>query len=1642
MQTSNDTLGLLPSSYSLLHATGVPQTLEGAARTPGPLTTCIRQAEKAWPDTDFSSWLASANAIHGAIGRLADTSPENASVCYQTPQKASIAFVEISKWQSGALNPRLQHLDAALGRACVVFAQAKSVVPDKFMTGLRSLRNAVEGRGARSPDWTVVARTQILDITAVKNLKSSIGPNSPCIGFIETLLTVLSTGVLHADLVARPAAIKADDAVEEGTGLSKSARHRDHDHAEPDGGEDTSDDDDRVDMDTTRIAARLATADYTPAVAKLGIPFRDHLLIEDLARVTAALVDNINSLYKHVQGFAVLGLVSFVTATSDSFALSITLEPRAGHLWLDLAKGAWCWDFNAYRSKKAVAEQHANCSPVVIPIPSVLAQVLGKLQPPAGGFKTVNDLICYIQGVETVDVKTFREYLRSIGDKAHPPYRGRLANSLASAILEVTGSDMLCALLTAQFAACAPAALYYFGPSYKTIYSSLNAVYTRLGLGQCTTPMPENIRAGGHHIPEANILRQGWQDLVQKINDSRTKTFKAANNAQLLQEANNWMVQLCAAFIVQSAHRGSRLDQLTFGALASSDRFMVVHDKNVDDLIERSQPRLLPKTGLIRVIVDSALECHDIVATMGGQQTTLHFESDSPVFASFESCGSTKRNPVVVSDVAIAIRESFGGAPINFARSTWITELDACGCDRWLIRSLSGHVRDVTRTSGPFFDIPIATVASRLGASMEAQAAILFGQEIPAHAKKGTPRPPLPPSPHPMMEARSIRLVPAPANILSPVDADVLMGAELATSALRCLLEGTMGSNAAPLLLLNLLFVDQVPDPQVAFAAVMHPGESFDLRGPRPALKWSRAHFVHPVWLPLHAATAFLLERRGLAAMSRDELLRETTAALNLSPLAKHAALNSTSCWDSLSFWSQSFRRLHLPPSLLAASHPSVPAPCLNGASIARLTGHQYIDTSPRPPRLARNHSAQRAKSGDITALGTVLNKYGDTDQRLGERRLRAINALSAIQEITANWSPGGLWLRDWALDELRRSRDAAKNCYRVSSIATYFSTLILARRSLQHSDPADWDEEEWEGFISEVQQGCTGDIPSMKTEICDRAKPALLAVARSLSRRDEFVPATVWSRLQEAHEKLAPGDSASSILITFCDRAQALLLARDWLNEDPSTLLRVRIRLHLGAHHPMRSADFGNLKRYCLTAAGGLVIERSGFNNIKTELTVRLWKIAAEVLRQFKKLADELARYTPHGDLLLRGLGTNAEVHEDLRAADCLNAALKAATGDSRARPHSLRATALQDLAWRAWQAVAKAFLNRTLPTATATSWASDCDSDWIGVARACAAAGHSGIGSALSNYLAGWPLVHALRSYAMVSSHPVSRHYTTALGLSDAALRQARSRALRAGVTEDRFSVWDWYENQLARRLTSGHGGSPVAESECSRSTPKRSDQTESGARADVRPHVAEFTIPVAVQYMSLRCLGMKTEQAINDCKLAQTAAFMLDKFLPPEQLTASSIRRARGGPQARGENANLALVSSDPGRHLINWALGLSEEVLRFGVQVFIRETTLDSAVQHLNFWGELAKELPLGMSLQVQRGSAHMSEEEIANRHKFARVVFKAARDLGARPVVTIIPKDVNNRVLQSRVTSVARVLLLCTQYFQSNQGKSR
>lgn len=1318
------------------------------------------------------------------------------------------------------------------------------------------------------------------------------------------------------------------------------------------------------------------------------------------------------------------------------YALDILVSPKAGHIWLDLEFGAWCWDFAAYRTSNIQPSTELSIEPIVIPLPQSLVASLKAGYCTHGSARNLAEIICAIQGKDRVDLKQFRQYLRDIGDEAHPPYRGRLANSLAHAILEVTGSDMMSTLLTAQFPAVAPAALFYFGPTYQVVYQRLSQLYERLGLGNHTTPKPLDERTGGHRIPPNEVVLKGWILLVDRIEVERHQVSKARSFDEARIAVNTLMRYLCAAFIIQCGHRGSRLDQLSFGALASSDSFMVIHDKELNDQFLRAQPRLLPKTAIIRTVVEIALDCHSLMAKRSGLQDPKPRSLDTPAFAQFEGSEKIEVHPVHTRDVAGLIFEMFDGAPINFSRSVWVTSLDSFGCDRWLIRAFTGHARDITRTSGPFFDVPVTEAAKRLKDSMEAIGPKVFGDCAPTRSEKTCARKMQLPRIQGLEQARSKKQFPDPIATLIPVTQDILVAAELAKSLRSAIFNGSLATEPAESLLLHLLFVDLCPNTDVALLAVCEPPARFVEELVRPALKWDRDHFIHPVLLPLTSPSAQLLGILDDKKTTKSVLLSGLVRALQL--VAGHHPEISTAegIWENLSFWSQSFRRLYLPPSMLGCSHPEIPAPCLNLGSWQRLSGvfPKNLQVSAISPHTTKSTTYQ--KSSDVKELGKVLNHFSDSTLRLGEKRQRAIDAIKAINCIELLWTPIGLWLKDWLQDELARSRDGTNGSYQLSSLATYYSSLTQVRNIQALEDPREWEEDEWRSYIAALHMATTNKPLNNGEPVCDRTRHSSLAVIHSLNRRGLYVPRGIYSLLSEGIDKLAKVDSASSILITTKDNDTAQNLIAHWLTEEPDSLLLSQIRSHIEVNVPVRASDLGNLKRKCLTASGGLIIGRSGFNDIKNEQSIRVWPIGNLEVTHLTELRQMLMRYQPIGDLLLRGSGTPLEVQDDIRVAELMNQALKCATGDPRARRHSMRATTLQNLAWPGWQGIARKYLRGELGNEELNKWVEDDISGWTTLAQACFAAGHSGITTALSNYLAGWPAVHALLVHSINSTCEVTPRYTHSIGLSDAALRKARSRSKSA----QRFSTWDWYERQV---FAKGHW--EVVDDGDQVESEKFRPLAESNT-TNVVTKVAELKLQGvpkrnALRYLGLRCLSMPFENAIGICKLNQSTAFALEGVLPTESINTSLVRRARAGPEARGISGNIRLLQSDLGEGLLAWVEGLDSNVLDFASQVFIRESPEDRSVLSKAMWSSLAACLPQATSILVQRGKAHMSDSELSNYLRSQRVEFRAARDLGFRPFVSIVPLEKTNRVLQSRLTSIARVLILCTkQLAKLNEAK--
>lgn len=719
---------LPPAATAMLRAIGVPENCQGIASAIPLLQSCITAANKIWPSTpgesnrlslaDAQAKIRSAKAA-GADVTLLFSSPSNANDVYSTFFRWPIPIVD-----SG---PTF-NMHALLGRSILVVAARKNqVLAAHLISGLYILKNAAQGRGKHSGDWDQLARIDLLDTSALKKFLQTVGRKSPVRTFLESTLQVLETPILApADCkISEPNLNNENPDYGQADSRKKTTNQTIESKEEvPDA---TSDD--TVNEGTPDIGARFKAADFAPYSIKLGLDHRDQLLLDDLTPITHMLAAHLqggNSL--HV-GYAALALSSLLTCSSDTVALK--LEFQVGHsIWINLELGCWAWDFQVYRnsqSLEAIAWDPAQTEPIFIPLPRTLIRVLQRAKVALPEANTLSDLILFITGQPSLNLREYRKFLRDCGPTSvHPAYQGRFSRSLPGAYLEITGSDMTTGMVTGQLAAATPAALFYYGPRNGLLMQRINKVYAKLGLGDAVDMPDLGARSGCKKILAIPVLQKGWADLVKEINQVRQLARSSSSQMELIRHCNQWMQLLAAGLVIQSGHRGSRLESLTFGALLLHPSAMLVQDKDEGG---RAQPRLLPRTNVVNALLCGALECCHLIHKRC--QLDIHGRDfspdlDAPVFSQWSIDSEKPPIPVTTSMIASITQRHFQ-SDANFGRSQWVTQLDEHECDRWLIRVLTGHTRDVTRTNGAYLDLPPIIAAKRLGEVMERVGTSIFG---------------------------------------------------------------------------------------------------------------------------------------------------------------------------------------------------------------------------------------------------------------------------------------------------------------------------------------------------------------------------------------------------------------------------------------------------------------------------------------------------------------------------------------------------------------------------------------------------------------------------------------------------------------------------------------------------------------------------------------------------------------------------------------------------------------------------------------------------------------------------------------------------------------------------------------------------
>ena len=720
----------------------------------------------------------------------------------------------------------------------------------------------------------------------------------------------------------------------------------------------------------------------------------------------------------------------------------------------------------------------------------------------------------------------------------------------------------------------------------------------------------------------------------------------SSGHEEILTNCNLLLSLLASAFVVQTAHRGTRLECLTAGALFAHPDLMIINDKDDDD--GRAQPRMVPKSSVVRKIFAAVAECHRWVQSALSQATvhSAHLKVSDPVFVNWRlESGKLCSHRLETRELRTHASHYFN-SDVNFARSIWVTYLDHFQCDRWLIRSLTGHSRDITRIHGPYFDIPPKVVANRLSLEMDKVGELIFGNLAIAAATDVYPT-----LEHVHFRRVSQKMVlygpvPDPRTLLSPLDADSLLEYQMVMQIRSLLTQGKISGPNYVLAALHLVFIDQIPERNLCIEAVSQKGKVLIQYGARLGVNWRRSHFIEPTWIPIQPSTQIFLERIHGAIPDRAQIVAEICTAVRRSGISG-LPKSSNYCWQVMTSAAESFRRMTFPPSVCAVSDLAIPAPALSELSLRRFAGEDYPHiVSPLPIRTGPLQGGK--KDEDLQHLVATLNKFSSDTERHGEKQARAAKCLDKLEDVSITWSPLVGWERDLVVDELRQTRAGHDGCYQISSISTYLSTLTTAQKQLDaQDDPRDWDDKDWSSWISAINVECGGiEYPEDQKEeglLEVRAKNALAFLARSLRRRHEYVPAFLSQLLGVFDKTIYPRGSASSCLILSrdIDRSSEILLIR--YKEYPGDFLILKFRQQIGIVVPLRTGDISSLTTKCMTPSGGLVIERVGYNVHKTYAAIRVVQLSRAEEMVVRKHILKLNDFFGPRELLLRGDGSPA---------------------------------------------------------------------------------------------------------------------------------------------------------------------------------------------------------------------------------------------------------------------------------------------------------------------------------------------------------------------------------------------------------------
>ncbi len=1428
-------------------------------------------------------------------------------------------FVERKSQHSREINDRIAQIKALAFTDAV--ARGKDI-SDSFASRLLTLQRSASKSNENSKFWQQLADDLPFNEERARALIEQTRFD-PVREFLRELAPLLDGRIPDLDHRDRFRSIpdRADISAEENQGYSIEKSNVEDIEEDDEESHDYAISDGLVAWQSKRStnASRLAAA---------GLPFGwDHLHPRELRCATTQLAAILANPTSESHAFACLALTSLASGLPPKLALHISLLGNED-LWIDLDSGLINWNLNRVIQRNAVDQvlfenSYHPSSIIRLPLPARLVSTLRVM-------KSTRDDACKIESLlfdsepDQADVLRRYEHFLKLGDSSsHCPRPSRFAYSFGRTILHITNQDVVAALTSLDLTLAAPGQLHYVCLSESVLFDALDKTYFYLGLGSTARPATFGY-VGSYLRPRNDVIVEAWKKQREESDRLKRLITPRMSIRDFVAIYNQLSLYHLASVIFLGGHRGTRLERLTFPLLFSSREFVAISDK---ESTEYSAYRVLPRFASLDAILEAHLsllralsnriERHD--RKLGKRLADISFgkRKNCPLFFSLNEKGKTwEPVPIRTEHLATYFRDNFGAAR-NFGRHFWLSQLIENAVPRMLARFFLGHARRGMEPHGSAAGVSVRIACEAIGPALASIAADFGFKDLPPRRAENGRAARVPFSfPRTLAKLGSmfvedyiaaLDISGHTASVIAepcPFDKMTLAGHAAISHLRERFAVQTTSLEPWPRLLLALIIFDGLCDPRLVEATWLSIPNQLTRIGQTPIIECSLPNGRRPLLLQYATAT-FLNQAIGIPSIPFMQACREVSEwAGEIAGFSFSAPMNGITFLCSLMM---RWMRIEISPWLMTASGVGFSGACISMRSLARTAyGRPAIPSSDEPECPLSGRSSRSSLEAEIGDLATIVNDIGDPKKKYGEnrKRLRLLRESLGAHLRGASLSPVALDVVAWLIHEATAERPLE-----VSSIASYLSKMKGSLTALdQETSFEDLDPDEWLQLRDLIENGHSG-------EQLEQRRSILRHFSQYWRNRGCAVPRAIFANADGAAAEIA---HASAIYVSRRDVERLETLVGEHFCSQPLLRAKAKVKLSLCSHAPFRSGEISRVRSVDIGACiPSVVITSSGFSHLKNQGhsrgCVQLGTIQHEELCS---LCNTVGQLSTHRSGYVWLLDDKEKRFSDIAEVDhVLGRALRLATGEEKARIHSLRGSAI---ARNVTPLADDVLVSLSEGTAVPLRTPSVDDREWLKISISARQARHSRPLTTIRYYCATWPIQLYLELSNTLESVPVDDAYAVCVdGLRPDALRQALSR-LRRSVPESPLAEWRMLAGRLSRVSTLTSLETLLAKTDTTIGLTPRISAT------------ASLTEKQCIHYVLLRASGSETEVAINESRVSALHVPTLEK-LTPKQPTPLAVATLNQFDPSAGDQAEWRRrLASTSGQQLISAAASCGDIV----------------------------------------------------------------------------------------------------------------